>query len=164
MAWTQVLVLTYVSCPPSFPPSLDQPLTPSSHPPCLPPSLGMTAHLVIGGCVGEAAVPVLVGAAMHSSGPSSLPPSILAMVGVLVLMVIGMEVIVWRKEGREGGEAQQQQQQQQQQQEQKDGEVMEGGKEGGREDEVSEAGTEAGHLSLASWMTPGNPYLLPIGV
>jgi len=126
----------------------------------------MTAHLVIGGCVGEAAVPVLVGAAMHSSGPSFLPPSILALVCVLVLMVVGMEVIVWRKEGREEQQQQQQQQQQEEEQEQEQ-KVEEGGggkEERGREDEVSEAGTEAGHLSLASWMTPGNPYLLPIGV
>lgn len=117
----------------------------------------MTAHLVIGGCVGEASLPVLIGAVMHKVGPPSLPQSILALVGVLWVTVAMMEATIWKKR---------------REQEEQDGEGEreeegKGGKKGGKEgggEEVSVAGTEAGHLSLASWMTPGNPYLLPIGL
>jgi hypothetical protein len=42
-----------------------------------------TAHLVIGGCVGEATMPVLIGAAMHIVGPRALPCAVLVLAVVL---------------------------------------------------------------------------------
>ena len=67
-----------------------------------------TAHLVVGGCVGEAAVPLVIGGMMQLVGPQSLPLSILGMVLLLILALVTVEILGRRakREGegvREGG-------------------------------------------------------------
>lgn len=42
-----------------------------------------TTHLVIGGCIGEATMPVLIGAGMHVLGPRALPCAVLGLAVVL---------------------------------------------------------------------------------
>ena len=42
-----------------------------------------TAHLVIGGCIGEATMPVLIGAGVHVLGPRALPCAVLGLAVVL---------------------------------------------------------------------------------
>lgn len=55
-----------------------------------------TAHLVIGGCVGEATMPVLVGAAMHIMGPRALPSTVLALAVVLCLQLALLDCLARR--------------------------------------------------------------------
>jgi len=63
-----------------------------------------TAHLVVGGCVGEAAVPLVIGGMMQSVGPQSLPLAILGMVLLLVLALVTVEILGRRaKREVEGG-------------------------------------------------------------
>ena len=67
-----------------------------------------TAHLVVGGCVGEAAMPLVIGGMMQIVGPQSLPLSILGMVLLLVLALVTVEILgrMAKREvegGRDGG-------------------------------------------------------------
>ena len=93
---------------------------------------------------------------MQGLGARALPVCVFVCVCVLCVLLVGGECVSKKKKVRgveEGGE---------------EGSVCVSvgvgvkGEDG--EDEVSYAGTEAGHLSVSSWMTPGNPYILPIGV
>lgn len=52
-----------------------------------------TAQLVVGGCVGEAAVPLVIGGMMQLVGPQSLPMSILGVVLLLVLALLMIEML-----------------------------------------------------------------------
>ena len=63
---------------------------------------------MVGGCVGEAAVPLVIGGMMQSVGPQSLPLAILGMVLLLVLALVTVEILGRRAKrevegGSEGG-------------------------------------------------------------
>ncbi len=107
---------------------------------------------------------MVVGALLQALGPEALPYSIFVLVCILCLMLVliecvGKKSLLAIQQQAEGG-----------------GGSVEGRMEGGSvykggegqeevgEEEASYAGTEAGHLSLASLTAPGFPYILPIGV
>lgn len=52
-----------------------------------------TAQLVIGGCLGEAAVPLVLGGMMQLVGPQSLPLSILGVVVLLASAQLTIEML-----------------------------------------------------------------------